>query len=281
MTATPAPSLTRSLRMGWSGGTTRRWRCGTLREREGKASRLAAYDRHGRVRPCVDARCAPRTAVLHAGAASGSAAGGGGRPRHPARTRCTKSGWRRRSPHRRWRASRRSRSGICSFRTSASTAKAGLWGTGRRAVFPVWGVDTAKLARQFIAAGFRAILVCVDPRALDGSFAGREFDESWSRIYRRRWTQAGRTVSSIPSCTTARILRAGWVSAWRGGRARWVRLLRSACRRLLSYERIGRSVAERHDRRVVRALCHSESARCSRAPPRSSPTWDSRTGSWA
>jgi uncharacterized protein (TIGR00290 family) len=52
-----------------------------------------------------------------------------------------------------------------------------LVGTGRRAVFPVWGLDTAELARKFIAAGFRAILVCVDPRALDPSFAGREFDE--------------------------------------------------------------------------------------------------------
>jgi uncharacterized protein (TIGR00290 family) len=52
-----------------------------------------------------------------------------------------------------------------------------LVGTGRRAVFPVWGLDTGELARQFIAEGFRAILVCVDPRALDASFAGREFDE--------------------------------------------------------------------------------------------------------
>ncbi len=48
---------------------------------------------------------------------------------------------------------------------------------GRRARFPVWGRDTAALARCFLAAGFHAILVCVDPRALDPSFAGREYDE--------------------------------------------------------------------------------------------------------
>jgi uncharacterized protein (TIGR00290 family) len=48
---------------------------------------------------------------------------------------------------------------------------------GRRARFPVWGRDTAALARRFIADGFRAILVCVDPVKLDPSFAGRDYDE--------------------------------------------------------------------------------------------------------
>lgn len=48
---------------------------------------------------------------------------------------------------------------------------------GLRAHFPVWGLDTAELAHRFVQLGFRAVLVCVDPRALDGSFAGREFDE--------------------------------------------------------------------------------------------------------
>jgi len=45
-------------------------------------------------------------------------------------------------------------------------------------VFPVWGRDTARLAREIIDAGFRAVLTCVDPRKLDPSFAGREFDDS-------------------------------------------------------------------------------------------------------
>ncbi|HET7573395.1 MAG TPA: hypothetical protein VFJ77_12090 [Gaiellaceae bacterium] len=53
-----------------------------------------------------------------------------------------------------------------------------LAAAGRRAAFPIWGEDTAALARRFVAAGFRAVLVCVDPRALDPSFAGREYDEA-------------------------------------------------------------------------------------------------------
>jgi uncharacterized protein (TIGR00290 family) len=48
---------------------------------------------------------------------------------------------------------------------------------GKRALFPVWGRDTAELAREFILAGFEALLVCVDPTKLDPSFAGRRFDE--------------------------------------------------------------------------------------------------------
>jgi uncharacterized protein (TIGR00290 family) len=47
---------------------------------------------------------------------------------------------------------------------------------GKKAVFPLWGRDTKALAREFIAAGFEAVLVCVDPRRLDSSFAGRRFD---------------------------------------------------------------------------------------------------------
>ena len=51
-----------------------------------------------------------------------------------------------------------------------------LAAAGKRARFPLWGSDTSALARRFLAAGFRAILVCVDPRALDPSFAGRDYD---------------------------------------------------------------------------------------------------------
>jgi uncharacterized protein (TIGR00290 family) len=48
---------------------------------------------------------------------------------------------------------------------------------GKRGLFPLWGRDTAGLAREFIAAGFEAIIVCLDSRALDPSFAGRPYDE--------------------------------------------------------------------------------------------------------
>ncbi|MGI8802963.1 MAG: ATP-binding protein [Solirubrobacteraceae bacterium] len=51
-----------------------------------------------------------------------------------------------------------------------------LAAAGRRGLFPLWRRDTAALAREFIAAGFEAIIVCVDPAQLDPSFAGRAFD---------------------------------------------------------------------------------------------------------
>jgi uncharacterized protein (TIGR00290 family) len=45
-------------------------------------------------------------------------------------------------------------------------------------VFPLWGLETKALAKRFIASGYRARIVCVDTTQLDGSFAGREFDDS-------------------------------------------------------------------------------------------------------
>ncbi|MBE3590620.1 MAG: adenine nucleotide alpha hydrolase [Firmicutes bacterium] len=49
-------------------------------------------------------------------------------------------------------------------------------GSGLRPLFPLWGRNTAALAREFLAAGFRAVVVTVDPRQLDPRFAGREYD---------------------------------------------------------------------------------------------------------
>jgi len=50
--------------------------------------------------------------------------------------------------------------------------------SGMRGVFPLWSRPTPELAREFIGRGFRAVLCCVDTQALDGSFAGRAYDES-------------------------------------------------------------------------------------------------------
>jgi uncharacterized protein (TIGR00290 family) len=50
---------------------------------------------------------------------------------------------------------------------------------GLEAVFPIWGRSTTELSRTFIELGFRALVTCVDTQALDGSFAGREFDEGF------------------------------------------------------------------------------------------------------
>jgi diphthamide synthase (EF-2-diphthine--ammonia ligase) len=48
-----------------------------------------------------------------------------------------------------------------------------------QALFPIWKRDTRELAREFVRLGFRAIAVCVDPRVLDASFAGRGLDASF------------------------------------------------------------------------------------------------------
>jgi uncharacterized protein (TIGR00290 family) len=53
-----------------------------------------------------------------------------------------------------------------------------LSGTTWTPVFPLWGLETAALARRFVKDGFRARLVCVDTTQLDGAFAGREFDHA-------------------------------------------------------------------------------------------------------
>ena len=50
---------------------------------------------------------------------------------------------------------------------------------GKHGVFPLWGRDTAALAREMVDAGFRAIVVCLDPRALDPAFVGRDFDTAF------------------------------------------------------------------------------------------------------
>jgi len=52
---------------------------------------------------------------------------------------------------------------------------------GMRGLFPLWLKNTRALAQEFIARGFRAILVCIDPKQLDPSFCGREFDEQLLR----------------------------------------------------------------------------------------------------
>jgi uncharacterized protein (TIGR00290 family) len=52
---------------------------------------------------------------------------------------------------------------------------------GMTALFPIWKRDTRELIHSFHAARFRAIAACIDPKALDRSFAGRELDESFFR----------------------------------------------------------------------------------------------------
>ncbi len=51
-----------------------------------------------------------------------------------------------------------------------------LAGTGMAPLFPLWGIDTGKLARTMIDGGLEAYVTCVDPKKLPRSFAGRRFD---------------------------------------------------------------------------------------------------------
>jgi uncharacterized protein (TIGR00290 family) len=50
---------------------------------------------------------------------------------------------------------------------------------GMTALFPIWKRDTRELIRSFHATCFRAIAVCIDSKALDYSFAGRELDQTF------------------------------------------------------------------------------------------------------
>ena len=51
--------------------------------------------------------------------------------------------------------------------------------TGIEPLFPIWceEKDTPDLAGRILAAGFRAVLTCVDPRQLPREFVGRQFDK--------------------------------------------------------------------------------------------------------
>jgi diphthamide synthase (EF-2-diphthine--ammonia ligase) len=66
------------------------------------------------------------------------------------------------------------------FLTDVRAYREALLGSlGWTGVFPLWGEDTATLAQQFVRAGYRAILTCVDTTQLGPEFAGREFDASF------------------------------------------------------------------------------------------------------
>jgi uncharacterized protein (TIGR00290 family) len=54
-----------------------------------------------------------------------------------------------------------------------------LAGTGLTPLFPLWGRNTAELAREMVGAGVKATVTCVDPRVLDRRFAGRRFDAAF------------------------------------------------------------------------------------------------------
>jgi uncharacterized protein (TIGR00290 family) len=50
---------------------------------------------------------------------------------------------------------------------------------GMTALFPIWKRDSSELIDSFHAHGFRSIAVCVNPKLLHRSFAGRQLDRSF------------------------------------------------------------------------------------------------------
>jgi uncharacterized protein (TIGR00290 family) len=51
----------------------------------------------------------------------------------------------------------------------------------KRGVWPIWGRDTRLLAEEFIEAGFRAVIVSIDPKQIGSEFCSREFDTTFLR----------------------------------------------------------------------------------------------------
>ena len=51
--------------------------------------------------------------------------------------------------------------------------------TAITAIFPLWKIDTVKLMKDFLALGFKAIVVCVNEQYLNKSFCGRIIDEQF------------------------------------------------------------------------------------------------------
>lgn len=50
---------------------------------------------------------------------------------------------------------------------------------GIKTIFPLWKRNTAQLMEEFIALGFKTIVVCVNAALLDRSFAGRIIDKEF------------------------------------------------------------------------------------------------------
>lgn len=50
---------------------------------------------------------------------------------------------------------------------------------GMKGIFPIWRKNTSELIQRFIDLGFKAVVTCVDPKALDPLFAGKVIDDDF------------------------------------------------------------------------------------------------------
>ncbi|WP_234977458.1 adenine nucleotide alpha hydrolase [Ferrimonas marina] len=53
-----------------------------------------------------------------------------------------------------------------------------LEGTGLTPLFPLWGLDTAKLAQTMVQQGLKATIACVQSDKLEAQWLGRAFDQT-------------------------------------------------------------------------------------------------------
>lgn len=54
-----------------------------------------------------------------------------------------------------------------------------LQGSGITAIFPLWGIPTDQLAHTMFENGLKAKITCIDPKQLDSSFAGRDYNPAF------------------------------------------------------------------------------------------------------
>jgi len=63
-------------------------------------------------------------------------------------------------------------------RRIASCAKAGI-----KAEFPLWNISSQEILRQFVEAGFKAIITCIDNSVLPENFLGKVIDREFIETY--------------------------------------------------------------------------------------------------
>ena len=86
---------------------------------------------------------------------------------------------------------------------------------GWTALFPLFGSDTAKLARGMIAGGLRADVCCVDTTQLDARFAGHAFDDALLRELPNGVDSCGEN-GEFHTCVSAGPMFAGAIALERG-----------------------------------------------------------------
>jgi len=81
-----------------------------------------------------------------------------------------------------------------------------------KGLYSVWQRNTTEFIKEFIELGFKAVLSCVDSRALDKSFAGKKSMKTSSHRSQLTLILAEKMESSILLCMTAQASLNRWIS---------------------------------------------------------------------